>query len=34
MGRLGTIIIEPICLIGLSGDLVTLNSIKTVLRVQ
>lgn len=34
MGRLGTIFIETICLIGLSGDLVTLMSIKTVLRVQ
>lgn len=30
MGRLGTIFIETICLIGLSGDLVTLMSIKTV----
>lgn len=34
MGRLGTIFIETICLIGLSGDLVTLKIIKTVLRVQ
>lgn len=34
MGRLGTIFIETIGLIGLSGDPVTLKSIKTVLRVQ
>lgn len=34
MGRLSTIFIETICLIGLSGDPVTLKSIKIVLRVQ
>lgn len=30
MGRLGTIFIETICLIGLSGDLVTLKIIKII----